>query len=192
MAAGQPSITQMGLTKFVAPATLGASMQTRYYLCLNNHDQQKLIQRRPVATQKLTPADSYQILVAQRKLRPNSPHLTIYQPQIPWILSITHRITGSVLSGGFYVFGSLYLVAPLFGWHIDSASMAAAFGSWPIIAKVLAKFTVAMPFTFHSLNGLRHFQWDFGKGFANQTVIRTGWSLVGVSVASALGLAVFL
>lgn len=175
LAAGQPSITQMGLTKFAVPATLGASMQTR-----------------PVATQKLTPADSYQILVAQRKLRPNSPHLTIYQPQIPWILSITHRITGSLLSGGFYIFGSLYLVAPLFGWHIDSATMAAAFGSWPVIAKVLAKFTVALPFTFHSFNGLRHLQWDFAKGFANQTVIRTGWSIVGVSVASALGLAVFL
>jgi hypothetical protein len=68
----------------------------------------------------MTPADSYQILVAQRKLRPVSPHLKIYQPQIPWILSGLNRITGCVVSGGFYLFGAAYLVSPLFGWHLDS------------------------------------------------------------------------
>ncbi|KAG9245444.1 succinate dehydrogenase cytochrome b subunit [Calycina marina] len=175
LTAGQPSITQMGLTKFAPAAIAGASMQIR-----------------PVATHKMTPEDSLQILIAQRKLRPNSPHLTIYQPQIPWILSITHRITGSVLSGGFYIFGSLYLVAPLFGWHIDSASMAAAFGSWPVVAKVLTKFAVAMPFSFHSWNGIRHLFWDMTKGFANQSVIRTGWFVVGLSIVSSFGLALIL
>jgi len=140
----------------------------------------------------MTPADSYEILVAQRKLRPVSPHVTIYQPQIPWILSITHRITGSILSGGFYIFGSAYLVAPLFGWHLDSVSMAAAFGAWPVAAKVLAKFAVSMPFVFHSLNGVRHIVWDFGKNFANKSVIQTGWAVVGASVVTSLGLALLM
>jgi len=70
--------------------------------------------------------------------------------------------------------------------------MAAAFGAWPLLAKVLAKFVVAVPFTFHSFNGLRHLVWDMGKEFANKSVVRTGWTVVGVSVASALGLALFV
>ena len=48
---------------------------------------------------------------------------------------------------------------------------------------------MALPFTFHSFNGIRHLVWDVGVGFANKTVMRTGWAVVGLSVASALGLA---
>lgn len=139
----------------------------------------------------MTPADSYEILVAQRKNRPTSPHLTIYRPQMTWIPSALNRVTGSVLSGGFYVFGAAYLIAPLFGWHLDSASMAAAFGAWPVALKLAAKFTVALPFTFHSFNGLRHLSWDLGKTFTNKAVIQTGWILIGVSTASALYLTLF-
>jgi succinate dehydrogenase (ubiquinone) cytochrome b560 subunit len=140
----------------------------------------------------MTPADSYEILVAQRKHRPVAPHLTIYQPQIPWIMSGLNRITGVALSGGLYVFGAAYLVSPLFGWHIDSASMAAAFGGLPLLVKAAAKFTVAMPFTYHCFNGLRHLAWDFTLNFKNKSVIATGWTVVGVSVVSALGLVAFL
>jgi succinate dehydrogenase (ubiquinone) cytochrome b560 subunit len=70
--------------------------------------------------------------------------------------------------------------------------MAAAFGAWPVAAKILAKFTVSMPFVFHCLNGFRHFAWDFGKSFANKTVIKTGWAVVGASVVTSLGLALFV
>jgi len=31
--------------------------------------------------------------------RPQSPHLTIYQPQLTWLLSLTHRATGMALGG---------------------------------------------------------------------------------------------
>ncbi|KAF7927795.1 uncharacterized protein EAE98_000417 [Botrytis deweyae] len=175
LAAGQPSlISQLAMRRLAAPAAIGASMQTR-----------------PVATQKLTPKDSYNILVEQRKLRPVAPHLSIYQPQVPWIMSALNRITGCILSGGFYVFGAAYLASPLFGWHLDTASMVAAFGAWPLAAKFLAKFTLAMPFTYHSFNGIRHLAWDMGKTFKNATVIKTGWTVVGLSVGSALALVAF-
>lgn len=59
-----------------------------------------------------------------------------------------------------------------------------------MLAKVAAKFAVALPFTFHSFNGIRHFAWDAGKSFKNKVVIRTGWFVVGISVASALGLSI--
>jgi succinate dehydrogenase (ubiquinone) cytochrome b560 subunit len=137
----------------------------------------------------MTPADSYKILVEQRKHRPTSPHLTIYQPQITWYLSSLNRITGAVMSGGVYIFGAAYLVSPLFGWHIDSATLAAGFASWPVAAKVLTKFLVAWPFTYHSFNGVRHLIWDLALQFKNQQVIRTGWTVVGVSTLSALALA---
>lgn len=67
--------------------------------------------------------------------------------------------------------------------------MAAAFGAWPVAAKLLTKSLVALPFTFHSFNGIRHFVWDSGRAFKNQTVIKSGWFVVGLSTVSALGLA---
>lgn len=70
--------------------------------------------------------------------------------------------------------------------------MAAVFGAWPVLAKVAAKLLVAFPFTFHSFNGIRHLVWDMGKEFKNKQVIRDGWAVVGVSVVSALGLALLL
>ena len=101
-----------------------------------------------------------------------------------------NRITGSILSGGFYVFGAAYLVSPLFGWHLESATLAAGFGAWPVWAKMMAKFGVAMPFTFHSWNGIRHLVWDTGRELSNKAVNRTGWVVVGATVVSSGVLAV--
>ena len=75
------------------------------------------------------------------------------------------------------------------GWHLESATIAAAFGGLPVVAKVLMKMLVAWPFTFHSFNGVRHLVWDTGRAFTNKQVAQTGWFVVGLSVVSALGLA---
>ena len=60
--------------------------------------------------------------------------------------------------------------------------MAAAFAGWPMAVKVLCKFGVALPFTFHSFNGIRHLVWDTGREFSNKQVQRTGWFVVGATV----------
>lgn len=86
------------------------------------------------------------------------------------------------------MFGFAYLVAPAIGWHLETASMAAAFAAWPVLVKIAAKFTLAFPFTYHSFNGLRHLMWDSGAGMTNKQVIVTGWTVVGISVLTALGL----
>lgn len=39
-------------------------------------------------------------LIEQRKNRPLSPHLTIYQPQITWYMSGFHRFTGGAVAAG--------------------------------------------------------------------------------------------
>jgi succinate dehydrogenase (ubiquinone) cytochrome b560 subunit len=59
-----------------------------------------LTQYRPMTTESIPEAEAGSIIAAQRKNRPISPHLSIYKPQIPWVLSSLNRITGAVLSGG--------------------------------------------------------------------------------------------
>ena len=48
--------------------------------------------------QSLKPSATEGILNEQRLRRPNSPHMTIYQPQLTWYSSIANRITGVGLS----------------------------------------------------------------------------------------------
>lgn len=143
---------------------------------------------RPVTSSPNT-EDPSQILAKQRLNRPVAPHLSIYQPQITWIGSSLHRITGVALSGSLYLWATAYLASPALGWHLESASMVAAFGALPLAAKIALKTTMALPFTYHSFNGLRHLMWDLGRGLSNPAIIKSGWTVVGVSVASALALA---
>ena len=144
---------------------------------------------RPAATETISQSAGTSILAAQRRNRPVSPHLTIYKPQVTWIPSALNRITGVQLSGTMYLFGVAYLVAPTLGWHLDTHSIAAGFASLPFILQFGLKAIYALPFTFHSFNGLRHLMWDTGSGITNKQVIVTGWTVIGISVASALGLA---
>jgi succinate dehydrogenase (ubiquinone) cytochrome b560 subunit len=130
-----------------------------------------------------------EILAKQRLNRPVSPHLAIYKPQITWYLSALNRVTGVATSGVFYLFGIAYLAAPTLGWHLESAAIAASFGAWPVLLQVLTKTVVALPFTFHCLNGVRHLIWDTAKMITNKKVNQSGWTVVGLSVASAIGLA---
>ena len=132
---------------------------------------------------------SDEILAKQRLNRPVAPHLSIYKPQITWYGSALNRVTGVALSGGFYAFGILYLIAPTVGWHLESSVLAASFAAWPLALKALTKFTLAMPFTYHSFNGLRHLVWDTASMINNKQVQQTGWFVVGLSVVSSLALA---
>ena len=52
-----------------------------------------------------------------------------------------------------------------------------------------AKFALAWPVMFHGLNGVRHLAWDMGHGFKIPDLYKTGWSVLGLSVLSALMLA---
>jgi len=168
---------QTPASRFAAPAAI--AMGTAF-----------TAQRRHAATTNMTAAQaSDEILAKQRLNRPVAPHLSIYKPQITWYGSALNRVTGVALSGAFYAFGALYLIAPAVGWHLESSVMAASFAAWPLALKVLTKVTVALPFTYHSFNGLRHLVWDTASMINNKQVQQTGWAVVGVSVLSALALA---
>ncbi len=111
---------------------------------------------RPATTQQIVSTDSDQTLVKQRQERPIAPHLGIYEWQIISINSSLMRITGAISSGALYVFGTAYLAAPLFGWHLGSVNTAPKFGTLPPAAKAVAKFVLAWPSAFHDFNGLRY------------------------------------
>ena len=94
-----------------------------------------------------------------------------------------------MFSGSLYAFSLAYLAAPLTGWHLESASLAAAAAGLPVAVKAGAKFLVAWPFLFHVFNGTRHLVWDLAIGYQKSTIKKGGWILWGASLVSALGLA---
>ncbi|KAI8340535.1 succinate dehydrogenase cytochrome b560 subunit [Chlamydoabsidia padenii] len=141
------------------------------------------------ASKAQSPDAESELLRQQRKLRPVSPHLTIYQPQITWYLSGLHRITGAALGGAFYLGAMGYLAAPALGLTIDTASAVSAVAAAPVAAKVLAKTTLAAPFVFHCLNGVRHLFWDATKFVDIKSVYKTGYAVIGGTVVGTLYLA---
>jgi succinate dehydrogenase / fumarate reductase, cytochrome b subunit len=112
--------------------------------------------------------------------RPLSPHLQIYRPMYTMVLSILHRATGLGLAVG------LLLLA---WWLVALASGPAAYARFSTLLNsppgwlVLAGLVLA--FWYHFCNGLRHLNWDLGRGFEKASARRSG-TLV---VIAALGLA---
>ncbi|PHH93018.1 hypothetical protein CDD83_2128 [Cordyceps sp. RAO-2017] len=147
-------------------------------------------QTRPVATTKISNDDGHQILVKQRLNRPVSPHLGIYKMEQTWFgASAWTRITGCALSGTAYLYFVSYLVAPLLGLHIESASLAASFAALPLLVKGGIKFALGFPFAFHFFNGLKHLVYDLGKGFAKPTIKKGEMALWASSILGGLYLA---
>ncbi|ORX45721.1 cytochrome b560 subunit of succinate dehydrogenase [Hesseltinella vesiculosa] len=138
------------------------------------------------STKAQSPAAETEILRQQRKVRPVSPHIAIYQPQITWYLSALHRITGAALGGALYLGSIGYLAS---GMAVDTASIVSAAAAAPVAVKVLAKTTLAFPFVFHSLNGVRHLVWDAKKCLDIKSVYTTAYVVLGGSVAGSLYLA---
>lgn len=151
----------------------------------------KLITSSPITTIKHTPSEGQEILAKQRLNRPISPHLGIYKLDQSWFgASAWTRITGCTLAGTAYVYFTAYLVAPLIGWHLETASLASAFAALPFAVKGGLKFVLlGFPFAFHAVNGVRHLVFDLGKGFAKASIKKTEAILWVTSVIGGLLLA---
>jgi len=48
------------------------------------------------------------------------------------------------------------------------------------------KCVIGFPFMFHFANGLRHLNWDMGRGLQISSVYATGWTVLGVSALLTL------
>ena len=117
------------------------------------------------------------------KARPLSPHLQIYRLPLPAILSITHRMTGVILSSG-TVLLALFLIALASG--PDTFAMAMMVIGHPLGQLVLFGYSAAL--FYHMCNGIRHLNWDRGQGLEIEAVYRSG----KITIAAAIGLTALL
>ena len=113
--------------------------------------------------------------------RPLSPHLQVYKPQLTSVMSVTHRATGLALA-----VGTLLLVWWLLAAAIGPGAFGAAQAFWYswIGRLLLLGWTYAL--FYHLCNGIRHLCWDAGWGFEIKSVYRSGWIVIGSSVALTL------
>ena len=108
--------------------------------------------------------------------RPLSPHLQVYRLPLVSNISILTRITGvGMMAGGILVVW--WFVAGAYSpayFATADALLSSWFGKLVLIGSLWALW-------FHFANGIRHFFWDFGKGFELPTVAWTNWVVIGAS-----------
>uniref|UniRef100_A0A1B0A8P3 Uncharacterized protein n=1 Tax=Glossina pallidipes TaxID=7398 RepID=A0A1B0A8P3_GLOPL len=119
--------------------------------------------------------------------REMSPHLTIYQPQLTSLLSVTHRGTGMVLTAGVWALGLAALISPQDIGNYASVIEGLHLGGGTL---TVLKFMFAFPLAFHTANGVRHLLWDTGRFLKIKEVYSTGYVMVGMSFVLAAMLAV--
>lgn len=105
--------------------------------------------------------------------RPLSPHLQVYRPQLTSILSITHRITGIVLS-----VGALVLVYWLTAVAAGPEAYQQAQGLLSSPLGLVALFIWNLALFYHLGNGLRHLFWDAGCGLNIKAAYTSGKAVV--------------
>lgn len=99
--------------------------------------------------------------------RPVSPHLQVYKLPLTGIISISHRMTGVLLSVGLVFF--VYIVSTVSGGAESYADMQDLTANWP--ARLIYWGFVYALF-FHLCHGVRHLIWDAGKSFELETLNR--------------------
>ncbi|KAF9256607.1 succinate dehydrogenase cytochrome b560 subunit [Marasmius fiardii PR-910] len=145
--------------------------------------------KRAIQTESHPPSAATEILNKQRLKRPSSPHFTIYQPQLTWVGSIFNRATGGALSALLYGFSLAYLFVP---GTFDSAHVIGFVAGLPEAVKYSAKALLAVPFTFHAWNGIRHLLWDSGKFLTIKGAYSTGYAVLGATAVSTAYLVLFM
>ena len=110
--------------------------------------------------------------------RPTSPHLQVYKLPLTGIISITHRMTGVMLSAGLIFF--VYIIYAVAGGSNTYTAMQAFMSLW-LVKLIYWGFIYAL--FFHLCHGVRHLIWDAGHSFDNDTLdyyakIELGCSLV--------------
>lgn len=117
--------------------------------------------------------------------RPMSPHMTIYQPQLTWLMSIGHRISGAGLAGVVYGFG-ITSSLNLFPGNL-TMKICEMMTVLPLPVVLAGKFVLAAPFMYHLLNGVRHLIWDTGRALTLRGVYATGWAVnIATIISSAI------
>jgi len=117
-------------------------------------------------------------MIINKKSRSLSPHLSVYKPQITSLVSIFHRISGSIL--GLFLLVLSFLVC--FSYSFISYSLCYFFflPLFNLIASLLF-FVFFLTLIFHFLNGIRHILWDFCFGLELNNLFITGCFVLSVT-----------
>jgi succinate dehydrogenase / fumarate reductase cytochrome b subunit len=110
-----------------------------------------------------------------------SPHLYAYKPQITSVISIFHRITGSLLA---IILLCIPICINLLGSFASHSAIYCLFSILAIISKVIFYLLLATV-CFHSMNGIRHIMWDFGIGLDLSNLFITGCLVVSLSLLTS-------
>ena len=113
--------------------------------------------------------------------RPTSPHLQVYKLPLTGIISITHRMTGVMLSAGLIFF--VYIVYAVAGGSNTYMAMQALMSLW-LVKLIYWGFIYAL--FFHLCHGVRHLIWDAGKSFDRDTLNRYALIELGCSLVLTL------
>ncbi len=109
--------------------------------------------------------------------RPLSPHLQVYRPQLTSVMSISHRITGILLSLGMIavVLWVLALAAGPESFERVNSALATPVG---LVVMVVWTFSLF----YHLLNGIRHLLWDAGWLLDLRGAYASGWIVLVATV----------
>lgn len=105
-----------------------------------------------------------------KKNRSLSPHLSVYKSQITSLVSIFHRISGSIL-------GITLLLMPFFicvSYSFISYNIYFLFLELFYYILDFLYFALLLTLIFHFMNGIRHILWDFCFGLELNNLSVTG------------------
>ncbi|KAB0796344.1 hypothetical protein PPYR_10405 [Photinus pyralis] len=117
--------------------------------------------------------------------RPMSPHISIYAFDIISKISISHRITGTMLGGYTILLGTGALVLPNKVSHYVDALQAMHPGAASILA---LKLVLAAPFAYHFCNGIRHLVWDTARFLTLSGVHKTAYIMLASTFVMLIAL----
>ena len=113
---------------------------------------------------------------------PTSPHMQIYRLPMAAVLSISHRITGAMLSGAGIALAFLIASAAFVPdvWNCAMAVLQHPFGTLVLVG-------LSFALAFHLCTGVRHLIWDTASGLDMAMVRVSNWLVligsVGLTVA---------
>ena len=85
-----------------------------------------------------------------------SPHISIYKPQITWILSIGHRITGAFVGVLLYSTAIAYAINSTRTEETVIKIIGTSESNNTVSKRNAIKTVIATPVLFHTFNGIRH------------------------------------
>ena len=108
-----------------------------------------------------------------------SPHVSIYKFPITAISSIATRLSGLYLSGLFVGCGIVLL-------NNKEDILKEKYKNSPYFLRLLVNQSIALPLSYHTYGGIRHFIWDkYPSLLNNKQVSRSSFMIFGLSIGTS-------